>query len=67
MSENNFFQLLELPDRASVTSEEIQHFLNELLDIYSLYLQTGISLIREEVISKAFELHLKDPSFSFII
>lgn len=67
MIEKNYFQLLESPDKLTVTSDEIQLCLNELLDVYSLYLQTGISLIREEVIHKAFELHLKDPSFSFVV
>lgn len=67
MIEKKYFQLLESPDKLTVTSDEIQTALNELLDIYSLYMQTGISLIREEAIHKAFELHLKDPSFSFIV
>jgi len=67
MIEKDYFQLLESPDKLTVTTEEIQLCLNELLDIYSLYLKTGISLIREEVIHKAFELHLKDPSFTFVV
>lgn len=67
MIERDYFQLLESPDMLSVTTEEVQLCLNELLDVYSLYLKTGISLIREEVIHKAYELHLKDPSFSFVV
>ncbi|HNX69085.1 MAG TPA: hypothetical protein PLL75_06600 [Candidatus Omnitrophota bacterium] len=39
--------------------------LNELLDVYSLYLKTRISWIRDEVRLKAYELHFLDPSFVF--
>lgn len=35
--------------------------INEFLDVYSLYLRTGISLIREEARLKAYELRWLDP------
>lgn len=46
---------------------EIEQRRNELLDVYSLYLRTGIQAIKEEAIIKAFELHRQDPDFSFIL
>ena len=45
--------------------EEISKKQNEFLDVYSLYLATRSSWIRDEVKLKAYELHLLDPSFSF--
>lgn len=41
--------------------------LNAFLDVYSLYLKTGISSVREEAIMKAYELHLSRPEFSFVL
>ena len=38
---------------------------DEFLDIYSLYRQTGLSWIKEELLLKAYHLHLLDPEFSF--
>lgn len=46
------------------TASEIQEKRNEFLDVYSLYLRTGLKWIKEEAILKAYELHLLDPSFS---
>lgn len=40
---------------------------DEFLDVYSLYLQSRISWIKDEVRLKAYELHLLDPSFTFQI
>lgn len=48
-------------------SAEFKSYLDELLDIYSLYLQTGIPAIKEEVVHKAYQLHLHDPNFSFVV
>ncbi len=45
--------------------EEIQKKQDEFLDVYSLYLTTRFSWVRDEVKLKAYELHLLDPSFSF--
>ena len=47
--------------------QELERCQNELLDVYSLYLNTGIQSIREEVIHRAFELHVLDPDFQFVI
>ncbi len=41
--------------------------LDEFLDVYSFYLQTGIIWIRDELRLKAYELHLLDPQFAFRI
>ncbi len=38
---------------------------NEFLDIYSLYLKTGLPWIKEELLDKAYQLHSLDPSFTF--
>lgn len=43
---------------------EIDCKINEFLDVYSFYLQTGISLILDEARLKAYELHLLDPDFA---
>ncbi|HOW59500.1 MAG TPA: hypothetical protein PLO78_07235 [Candidatus Omnitrophota bacterium] len=40
---------------------------NEFLDAYSLYLKTGISLIRDEARLKAYELHLLDPKIPVFV
>ena len=44
---------------------EIQKKQNEFLDVYSFYLKSGVSWIRDEVRLKAYELHLLDPTFNF--
>lgn len=44
--------------------DEINAKLNEFLDVYSLYLETGISLIRDEARLKAYELHLLEPALT---
>ena len=45
-------------------SAEIHLKQNEFLDIYSLYLRTGLKWIKDEAIMKAYELHMMDPNFS---
>ncbi len=40
---------------------------NEFLDVYSLYLQTGLDWIKQEAILKAYELHVLDTKFSIEI
>jgi len=44
---------------------EVKTKLDEFLDVYSLYLKTRVSWIRDEVKLKAYELHLLDPTFAF--
>ena len=44
---------------------EIQKKQDEFLDVYSFYLATRYSWIREEVKLKAYELHILDPAFNF--
>ena len=55
------------PEEELEAPHETERRKNELLDIYSLYLDTGIPSIKEELIHKAFQIHLKDAKFSFII
>ena len=43
---------------------EIREKRDEFLDVYSLYLRTGLRWVKEEAISKAYELHMLDPEFS---
>ena len=38
---------------------------DEFLDIFSLYRRTGLSWIKEELMQKAYQLHLLDPTFKF--
>ena len=40
---------------------------DEFLDIFSLYRRTGLSWIKEELMQKAYQLHLLDPNFNFYI
>ena len=40
---------------------------NEFLDVYSLYLHTGLDWIKQEAILKAYELHVLDAKFSIEI
>ncbi len=46
---------------------ELDKLRDELLDLYSLYLETGLEPIKEEAITKAYEIHLLDPQFSFVV
>lgn len=46
---------------------ELRERQDELLDLYSLYRETGLSCIKEELFLKAYELHLLDPEFTFHI
>lgn len=46
---------------------EIKRKQDEFLDVYSLYLETGLQWIKEEAILKAYELHMLDQNFSFAI
>jgi len=47
--------------------DEIRRKQDEFLDVFSLYLRTHISWVRDEVKLKAYELHLLDPGFAFHI
>ena len=60
------YLLLRIQDEEDL-KEEIQKKRNEFLDVYSFYLSTHSSWVREEVRLKAYELHLLDPTFSFQI
>ncbi len=46
---------------------QLKQMQNEFLDIYSLYLKTGLSWIKTELLQKAYQLHSIDPSFTFRI
>ena len=48
-------------------AEEIQRKRDEFLDVYSLYLRTRISWVRDELRLKAYQLRILDPAFSFQI
>ena len=47
--------------------DEIKHKQDEFLDIYSLYKETGIPWIKEELLIKAYELRFLNPKFTFHI
>ena len=47
--------------------DQLKQKQDEFLDIYSLYQRTGLSWIREELILKAYQLHLLDPDFQFCV
>ena len=44
---------------------ELKRKQDEFLDIYSLYLRTSLPWIKEELLQKAYQLHLFDPEFTF--
>ncbi len=46
---------------------ELKKKQDEFLDVYSLYLRTGLQWIKEEVLLKAYELHMLDRDFSLEI
>ena len=54
------------PEYGTDLELELEKRRNAFLDVYSLYLETGIPAVKEEAILKAYELHLRDPNFSFI-
>lgn len=60
------YTILRIEDETEL-QDEIRRKTDEFLDVYSLYLRTGISWVRDEVKLKAYELHLLDPAFSFQI
>ena len=63
-----FLYVIKLNDEGEeISREDMNRRRNELLDLYSLYLKTGIQSLKEETILKAYEIHLRDPEFSFII
>lgn len=62
-SDLNLDHLLDEEDLAS----EIKKKQNEFLDLYSLYLDTKITAIKDELILKAYQLHILDPNFILYI
>ncbi|MBI3317249.1 MAG: hypothetical protein HYZ85_04525 [Candidatus Omnitrophica bacterium] len=46
---------------------EIQKKIDEFLDVYSLYQRTRLSLVKDDLKLKAYELRMLDSSFSFQI
>ena len=46
---------------------ELKRKRDEFLDIYSLYQKTQLSWIKEQLLRKAYELHLLDPDFTLHI
>lgn len=55
--------VVRIGDAQDITGE-IHEKQNEFLDVYSLYLKTGLKWVKEEAILKAYELHMLDPNFS---
>ncbi len=58
--------IVKIKDKRELESE-IKKKQNEFLDVYSLYLRTGLQWIKEETILKAYELHMLDTKFAFEI
>lgn len=63
---NTPYLVLRIQDEEEL-KEEILRKRDEFLDVYSLYLQTRLSWIRDEVRLKAYELRILDPTFVFQI
>ncbi|GEM_PF-839887 len=59
-------QTIKVEDKKDI-QKKIQEKQNEFLDVYSLYLQTGLDWIKQEAILKAYELHVLDSKFSIEI
>ena len=47
--------------------QEVGKKMDEFLDVYSFYLKTRLTLVRDEVKLKAYELRILNPNFSFQI
>lgn len=62
----NIFLIIYLDDDDQIEAE-IKRKQDEFLDIYSLYQSTQLSWIKEELLAKAFEIHLLDPKFTLLI
>ncbi len=62
----NIFLIIYLDDDDQIEAE-IKRKQDEFLDIYSLYRTTQLSWIKEELLRKAFEIHLLNPKFTFHI
>ena len=62
MESNVLFLYLQDEDNYE---NELRRKQDELLDLYSLYLKTHLSWIREELLNKAYQLHLLNPDFTF--
>lgn len=60
------YMILRIEDPADL-QDEIRQKTDEFLDVYSLYLSTGLAWVRDEVKLKAYELHLLNPNFNFQI
>ena len=60
------YLMLRIQDEEELR-EEILKKQNEFLDVYSLYIRTRLSLVRDELKLKAYELRMLDPAFSFQI
>ena len=45
--------------------DELKCRQDEFLDLFSLYQRTGLSWIKEELLLKAYQLHLLNPDFTF--
>ena len=63
-SESYVFLFLQDEDDLESALKQKQ---DEFLDVYSLYLRTGLSWIKEELLRKAYELSVLDPKFTLCI
>ncbi len=60
------YLVLRVQDEEDIR-EEISRKRDEFLDVYSFYLTTRLSWIRDEVRLKVYELRMLDPAFAFQI
>lgn len=60
------YLVLQIQDEYDLR-EEVRKKQDEFLDVYSLYIKTGIAWVRDEARLKSYELHLLDPAFAFQI
>ena len=63
---DSHFLIFCMDDEADF-DEEVRKKQDEFLDLYSLYLKTKLPWIKEELINKAYQLHLLDPKFTFYV
>jgi hypothetical protein len=57
---------MQLEDETDLKCE-IERRQNEFLDLYSFYRETYIVTVKEELLRKAYELHVLNPKFTFHI
>ncbi len=63
---NKGLLIVRVVDPEEIT-KELADEMNKMLDLYSLYLQTGFAYIKKELMIQAYHVHMMDPKISITI